>query len=120
MTVETDDSGRFSVALAGVRDEILDINVNAAGGLSREARGIRLRQGTPRSVRFGPVTDGDLDGNDRIDAQDAAALLALFGHAAGEAGYSPLADFDRDGRITILDWSRIARRQGRQGPELVL
>ena len=116
---ETDDHGRFWVSLGGVSDETFDVNVKPAGGLSREKRGVRLRRTSPRTVRFGAVSDGDLDGNDRIDAQDAAALRSRFGRFAGESGYTTTADFDRDGRITVLDWAHIARRQGRQGPELV-
>ena len=119
VTTETDEHGRFSVSLGDVGDETFDVNVKPAGGLSREQRGVRLRRAASRTVRFGAVSDGDLDGNDRIDAQDAAALRAHFGRFAGEAGYTPTADFDRDGRITVLDWSHIARGQGRQGPELV-
>lgn len=119
VTTETDDYGRFSVSLGDVSDETFDVNVKPAGGLSREQRGVRLRRNSSRTVRFGSVSDGDLDGNDRIDAQDAAALRAHFGRFAGEAGYSTTADLDRDGRITVLDWSYIARSQGRQGPELV-
>ena len=119
VTTETDDHGRFSVSLGDVRDETFDVNVKPAGGLSREQRGVRLRRASSRTVRFGAVSDGDLDGNDRIDAQDAAVLRAHFGRFAGETGYITTADFDRDGRITVLDWSHIARGQGRQGPELV-
>ena len=119
ITTETDEHGRFSVSLDDVGDETFDINVKPAGGLSREQRGVRLRRAASRTVRFGAVSDGDLDGNDRIDAQDAAVLRAHFGRFAGEAGYAKTADFDRDGRITVLDWSHIARGQGRQGPELV-
>ena len=120
VTTETDDYGRFSVSLGDVSDETFDVNVKPAGGLSREQHGVRLRRTSPRTVRFGAVSDGDLDGNDRIDAQDAAALRSRFGRFAGEAGYTTTADFDRDGRITVLDWSYIARNEGRQGPELVL
>lgn len=119
VTTETDDHGRFSVSLGDVSDETFDVNVKPAGGLSREQRGVRLRRDSSRTVHFGAVSDGDLDGNDRIDAQDAAALRAHFGRFAGEAGYTTTADFDRDGRITVLDWSHIARGQGRQGPEQV-
>ena len=119
VTTETDDHGRFSVSLDDVSDETFDINVKPAGGLSREQRGVRLRRDSPRTVHFGAVSDGDVDGNDRIDTLDAASLRAHFGRFAGEAGYIPTADFDRDGRITVLDWSHIARGQGRQGPELV-
>ena len=119
VTTETDDHGRFSVSLGSVSDETFDVNVKPAGGLSREQRGVRLRRASSRTVRFGAVSDGDLDGNDRIDAQDAAALRSHFGRFAGEAGYTTTADFDRDGRITVLDWAYIARSEGRQGPELV-
>lgn len=119
VTTGTDEYGRFSVSLDDVRDDTFDVNVKPAGGLSREQRGVRLRRASSRTVRFGAISDGDLDGNDRIDAQDAAALRAHFGRLAGEAGYTTTADFDRDGRITVLDWSHIARGQGRQGPELV-
>ena len=119
VTTATDDHGRFSVSLGGVSDETFDVNVKPAGGLSREQHGVRLRRTSPRTVRFGAVSDGDLDGNDRIDAQDAAALRSRFGRFAGEAGYTTTADFDRDGRITVLDWAYIARSEGRQGPELI-
>ena len=119
VTTSTDDYGRFAVSLRGVRDEVFDINVKPDGGLSREKRGVRLRWTASVSVRFGGVSEGDLDGNDRIDAHDAAVLRSHFGRFAGESGYTVTADFDRDGRITVLDWSHIARSQGRRGPELV-
>lgn len=119
VTTETDEHGRFSVSLDDVGDETFDVNVKPTGGLSRERRGVRLRRASSRTVHFGAVSDGDLDDNDRIDAHDAAVLRAHFGRFAGEVGYTPTADFDRDGRITVLDWSHIARGQGRQGPELV-
>ena len=120
VTTETDDGGRFSVTLAGVKDETFDINVKPLGGLSREKRGIRLRQGSPKNVRFGQVSDGDADGDDRIDGQDAAQVQAHFGRRGGEPGYAVSADADRDGTITTLDWSRIARNQGLAGPQLQL
>ncbi len=119
VTTETDARGRFSVSLGDVSDETFDVNVKPAGGLSREQRDVRLRRASSRIVHFGAVSDGDLDGNDRIDAQDAAAFRSHFGRFAGEDGYTVTADFDRDGRITVLDWSHIARRQGQQGPEPV-
>ena len=111
--------GALPSRCAAVSDEVFDINVKPDGGLSREKRGVRLHWTASVSVRFGDVSDGDLDGNDRIDAHDAAVLRSHFGRFAGESGYTVTADFDRDGRITVLDWSHIARSQGRRGPELV-
>ncbi len=47
---------------------------------------------------------GDLDGDADVDADDYAAFLTAFGHAAGDEGYLLCADLDGDGLISLVDY----------------
>lgn len=48
----------------------------------------------------------DLDGDRDVDADDRDRFTAAFGSARGDAAFDDLADLDRDGAITWLDYQR--------------
>ena len=55
---------------------------------------------------------GDVNGDRQVNSADTAALNAAYGSTAGQPGYSPAADADRDGIITAFDRAAVARNQG--------
>jgi len=54
------------------------------------------------------VIAGDANRDGVVDASDADMIIAAIGAAQGDPNYNPLADFNRDGYINVLDvaaWS---------------
>jgi hypothetical protein len=47
---------------------------------------------------------GDLDENGVVDMSDYNMFLDAFGTCAGQSGYMPTADMDRDGCVTLVDF----------------
>ena len=56
---------------------------------------------------------GDVNGDNRINIQDLAAMGNLFGSAPGSL---PCTDLDESGTVNILDLSRAASNYGQEGP----
>jgi hypothetical protein len=112
----TDNTGEFSVQVAGGLSGYYDAVAKPAGALSRELNSVHFTRSVAETLDFGAFVEGDADGDDDVDGQDAAALAAAFGRAGGERGFDPRADFDRDGEVTLRDFSLLARSYGLAGP----
>ena len=98
-----------------------DLRVKGLGSLSALTAGLTIpetRPGTGRpllAVDFNPLRDGDLNGDDRVDSFDVAALQAAFGRGEGAANFDPAADFNGDGVVDGQDFSRMAANIDRVG-----
>lgn len=42
-------------------------------------------------------------------ATDYAVFVGAFGKSVAEPGYSPRADFDRNGTVTVVDWATMLK-----------
>jgi hypothetical protein len=58
---------------------------------------------------------GDVDGDQDVDLDDLAALLAAYGRCSGEPGYNPLADFDESGCVDLADLTMLLSNYGVDG-----
>jgi hypothetical protein len=59
-----------------------------------------------------PIRLGDVTRDGRVDLQDLAQLLAIYGVCDGEADYDPLADFDDSGCIDLQDLATLLGQYG--------
>jgi Dockerin type I domain len=53
---------------------------------------------------------GDVNGNGVVDCADLAIVKASFGKTAGQAGFDPRADLNKDGVVSVLDLSIVAKQ----------
>ncbi|MBX3053576.1 MAG: hypothetical protein KF753_19015 [Caldilineaceae bacterium] len=66
---------------------------------------------TPSAVT---LLAGDVNGDNRVNIQDLAAMGNLFGSGPGSL---PCTDLNQDGTVNILDLSRAASNYGEAGPK---
>jgi hypothetical protein len=53
---------------------------------------------------------GDLNGDGSVGCDDLAIVKASFGKMAGQPGFDPRADVNKDGVVNVLDLSIVARQ----------
>ena len=104
-------------------DGRLVVNVPAAGAydvslasprfLRRTLAGQRLAGGA--ASLSASLTNGDVDGNNAVDAADLARVVAALGTTAGGPGFDPLCDLDGDGRVGAVNRALVLGSQGRAG-----
>ena len=113
----SDQTGMIDVIVPGL-DGVYDLVVKPSGALSHEVSAVSLRPNAIRAVSLDKdrFRDGDADGNDRIDAVDLARLRAAYGRTSSDPLFDPAVDFDRDGEVTVLDFSAVVRNLGYAGP----
>ena len=113
----SDQTGMIDVIVPGL-DGVYDLVVKPSGALSHEVSAVSLRPNAVRAVSLDKdrFRDGDADGNDRIDAVDLARLRAAYGRTSSDPLFDPAVDFDRDGEVTVLDFSAVVRNLGYAGP----
>jgi hypothetical protein len=116
VVTRTDSAGAFDVQVVGLASTRYDFVAKPAGALSRELNGISVSRGAAETLAFTAFGEGDVDGDDDVDGADAAVVLGAFSRAAGESGYDARADLDRDGTVSLLDVSLLARSFGVAGP----
>lgn len=119
-----DSAGRFTVQRwpPNVRPgETYDLRVKGLGSLSSLAAGVAIPETRPGPLRpllaveFSPLRDGDLNGDNRVDKFDVAALQTAFGSGEKDANFDPAADFNADGVVDGQDFSRMAANINRVG-----
>ena len=93
-----------------------DVVVSVRGALPRERDRVSVGPSIAASVDFGTFEEGDVDFDLDIDRSDVTAFVASFGRRTGDVGFNALADVDRDGVVTVLDFSLLRRGYGHSGP----
>jgi hypothetical protein len=83
----------------------------AACHLTAEKTGVE----SPSSGHAVTLIAGDVNGDNRVNIQDLAAMGSRFGQAPDPA--QPCTDLNEDGTVNILDLSRAASNYGAQGPQ---
>jgi hypothetical protein len=102
--------------VAGGLDGYYDLVVKPNGAVSRERNSVRFFRGIAKSLTMGPFDEGDADGDDDVDATDLAILIPSYTRFAGHPGYDARADFNRDGTVSLLDFSLLAPTYHLAGP----
>ncbi len=112
-----DQGGTVDILVPGL-DGYYDVVVRPAGAISHERSAVSLRPHAVKVVAFDgdEFREGDIDRNDRIDQNDLARLVAGYGKVAGETGFDPALDLDRDGEVSVIDFSALVRGLGLAGP----
>jgi hypothetical protein len=108
--------GTFTVQVVGGLSGRYDFVAKPSGAVSRELNSVNLQRGVAETLQFDSFDEGDANGDDVVDAADDALLQASMGRASGEPGFDARVDFDRDGVISILDFSLLSRSYSLQGP----
>jgi hypothetical protein len=67
------------------------------------------------TVTIGPLSSGDLNGDNVVDDADLNHLVSNFGREVREVETGQLADFNDDGVVDGQDFSLMAANYGRQG-----
>jgi hypothetical protein len=115
-TARSDTSGTVIFQVAGGLDGYYDLVVKPNGAVSRERNSVRFFRGIAKSLTMGPFDEGDADGDDDVDATDLAILIPSYTRFAGHPGYDARADFNRDGTVSLLDFSLLAPTYHLAGP----
>lgn len=114
--VRTDTSGVFLVDVPSGLNGTYDVMVSVRGALPRERDRVQVGPDVAAVVSFGTMEEGDVDGDVDVDAHDLLLLKRVFGIREGQQGFDWLADLDRDGIVTLLDFSLMRGSYDRSGP----
>lgn len=93
-----------------------DFYIKADGYLTVFKNNIHL-QYSGNNLDIGPLIPGDVDNSNGINLLDASAMSVSFNSAEGSPDFNPVADFDCDNAITILDFSLIVPYFNTSGAE---
>ena len=131
VTLQSPGTGR-SIAISGVGSSVLGQAIQAT--LSGDPFNVALPSGpgytltavaachltaeksgvtSPSSSHTVTLIAGDVNGDNRVNIQDLAAMGNRFGQGPGPI---PCTDLNQDGTVNILDLSRAASNFGQQGP----
>ena len=124
--VTPDPNGRFTIPDLPAKiipPGIYDLRVRSPGILTALVQGVTIdtlgneSQLLPKVVEvdFGPLTFGDLSGDNQIDAADLDFVKSAFGNMAGASNFQPASDINNDGVVDAQDFSLIAANFGKQG-----
>lgn len=61
------------------------------------------------------LVNGDVNGDNSVNAMDFLALRAAFGSSTGDAAWNPYADLNGDGSVGIADFQILRANFGRSG-----
>jgi subtilisin family serine protease len=110
---QLDASGQFTVA--GMSTGEYDVIVKGPHSLSNRKVAIVLpREDLP--VEFGPLLEGDANGDDVVAGDDFSILAAAYATAPGDPLWDARADFNGDDLINGADFSLLVTNYGRLGP----
>ena len=121
-----DTNGRFTIP--DLPADIIppgtyDLRVSSPGILTALVQGVQIdtigndSEVLPEVVEvdFGPLTFGDLSGDNQIDAADLEFVKLAFGSMAGVSNFQLAGDINSDGVVDAQDFSLLAANFGRQG-----
>jgi hypothetical protein len=112
-TVNVADSGSLDVGPDGAYEILTSA---PAGTYDFAVRGATWLRAARTSVVLGPVftrhdfslRNGDVNGDNLVDAQDFLVLAAAYDSALNGSAYVPGADLDKDGHVNLADFLTLA------------
>ena len=118
LTGTTDSLGQFVVSLpSGLSGGTYDVMMKPAGAVGRERNGVSVSNTGDTALSFSQFDEGDADGSGSVTAADLNVVKSKFATTcASGASISLCPDFDRDGKVTLLDFSLLSRSYDRTGP----
>jgi parallel beta-helix repeat protein len=111
--VMTDNAGNFTIADVAVGT--YDICVKSARALSEAETGVVIVSGTPTSVDFDALREGDANDDDAISLADYALLYAAYGSAPGDGNWNDDCDFNRNEAVELGDYALLYSNYGQVG-----
>ncbi|MHB1294704.1 MAG: pre-peptidase C-terminal domain-containing protein [Anaerolineae bacterium] len=114
-TVTADACGVFTVT--NLETKAYNVKVKGEHTLSVFRLGVVLTSTQPYiAVPFGPLHEGDIDGDNHVDADDRTLLAESYWAAPGDARFNHLANLNESGYIDALDASLLSQNDGESGP----
>jgi len=103
INVITDASGYFYIP--GIPCGTYNVSIKNWTCLSELQTGVGLIDNEVTYIDFGTTREGDANNDDWVTEVDLELLQAAYGTHQGDPDWNPHCDFNRDGVITITDWS---------------
>lgn len=124
--VQADNNGYFAISdipTQFVTGGTYDLRAIGSGRLPHLLRNVQIKssdhQGGNRpqvvSVIVGPLSSGDLNGDNLVNENDLIELMSSFGREVRDLKVGLLADLNNDGVVDGQDFSLIAANYGRRG-----
>jgi hypothetical protein len=113
--VTTDNAGNFTIPDVAVGT--YDICVKSPRALSELKTGVVIVSGTPTSVDFGTLREGDANNDDAISLADYALLYTAYGSTPCpcDANWNDNCDFNRNGAVELGDYALLYTNYGQAG-----
>lgn len=93
---------------------IYDVTVKGSHWLKQRLSKVSFPLTTRRPISF-TLMNGDVNGDNRVDRLDQAALVKALGTHAGDLLWNPNADLNGDGQVSSLDADLLRKTMGRVG-----
>jgi hypothetical protein len=111
--VTTDNVGNFTIP--DVAAGTYDICVKSPRALSELETGVVMVSGTPTSVDFDTLREGDANNDDAISLADYALLYAAYGSTPGDGNWNDNCDFNRNEAVDLGDYALLYANYGQVG-----
>jgi len=82
----------------------VDLFIKVEGYLQKVIENVLIESGS-NSVEIGPLSSGDLNGDNMVNLTDFSILCMTFGFAAGDDTFNQTGDFNCTGEVNISDFS---------------
>lgn len=92
-----------------------DATIESPHTLMNIYHGVNLA-GPYTDVNFGTLLEGNCNNDQQINVLDFSTLASSYLKSSGQPGFSPTADFDRNGWVNALDFSLLAKNYLRSSP----
>lgn len=106
------ENGEFNVSITQVGD--FNIVFKVSGYLSVAKTNYTILAGS-NTLIFGALYLGDVNNNNMVNMADLSSVNSNFQTSIGDPNFNPIADFNCDGKINILDISMLNTTFGMVG-----
>lgn len=113
VTTTTADYGLFTVM--DIAPGIYDVCVKGYTSLSILKTNQVFTEGSPTTIDFGILIEGDINGDDWVTMADKVLLDVAWDSIPGGPNWNPKCDLNRDGHVNVLDASLIISNWGEHG-----
>ena len=93
------------------------VEVKPSGAIARRRTNVVVPSTGDLTLAFSQFDEGDVDGSGGVTVTDLNVVKSRFATTcASGAALNVCPDLNRDGRVTLLDFSLLSRSYGRVGP----